>query len=146
MNTANEIAEQIRSHGLKATRPRRLVLETLSENSGHWSVDQIVDMLKDREHTITRMSVYNAIHALNRAGLVMIADAGPGRTLYEVSGKWHHHFVCRKCGSVQDIPCLKGKKPCLIPSPDIGAEVDEAQVIFRGICKACLDHRHSENT
>ena len=49
-----------------------------------------------------------------------IAGAITGRALYEVNDVWHHHFVCRHCGEVEDVPCLKGRKPCLTPSPPIG--------------------------
>lgn len=46
-------------------------------------------------------------------GLVMLADAGPGRALYEVATEWHHHFVCRRCQRVIDVPCEAGSRPCL---------------------------------
>jgi transposase len=43
--------------------------------------------------------------------------------------------VCRQLAEV-DVPCLRGEKPCL--EPDLpGVRVDEAQVIFRGLCAAC---------
>jgi Fur family ferric uptake transcriptional regulator len=80
--------------------------------------------------------VYNALDALRTAGLVMAADAGPGRTLYEADTGWHHHFVCRECGAVVDVPCVEGEKPC-IDAGVPGLEVDEAQIIFRGRCEAC---------
>src|SRR5450759_97152 len=74
--------------------------------------------------------------ALERAGLVIVADAGPGRTLYEAATRWHHHLICRACGIVVDVPCLRGEKPCLEPELP-GVRVDEAQVIFRGLCASC---------
>lgn len=68
----------------------------------------------------------------------MMCDAGPGRAYYEAAEHWHHHFVCRVCGEIYDVPCSEGRKPCLesrLPGP--GFLVDEAQVIFRGLCPAC---------
>jgi Fe2+ or Zn2+ uptake regulation protein len=53
-----------------------------------------------------------------------------------VATVWHHHFVCRVCGQVIDVPCATGTKPCLTPEIAVG-EVDEAQVIYRGRCAAC---------
>lgn len=71
-----------------------------------------------------------------QAGLVMLADAGPGRALYEAGTEWHHHFVCASCGRIEDVPCLTGAKPCLSPQ-GLDAEVEEAQIIFRGRCRRC---------
>ena len=55
----------------------------------------------------------------------------------EDNGRVRYEKVCRSCGEVADVPCLKGRKPCLTPPAPIGASVDEAQVIFRGLCKNC---------
>ncbi len=83
------------------------------------------------------MSVYNVVSDLQAAGIVMCADTGPGRALYEVGETWHHHFVCRVCGSIVDIPCVTGKKRCLDSPPAFGGTVEEAQVVFRGVCETC---------
>jgi Fur family ferric uptake transcriptional regulator len=67
---------------------------------------------------------------------VTIADAGPGAARYETAASWHHHLVCRSCGTIVDVPCVRGSRPCLdakIP----GATIDEAQIIFRGTCVSC---------
>jgi len=130
--------ERLRALGLRATRPRTLVYAVLREVGGHRSVDEVLELLEERGHSIPRMSIYNVMADLTEASLVMSADAGPGRALYEASDVWHHHFVCRGCGRIEDVPCLKGRKPCMLPpkSPP-GSTIDETQVIFRGHCARC---------
>lgn len=127
--------ERLRTAGLRATRPRKLVLELLDGLPGHHSADDIADGLAARATPLPRASVYNVLDALSTGGLIMVADAGPGRTLFEASGRWHHHFVCRSCGEVRDVECVGDAKPCL--HAEIDADVDEAQVIFRGRCRGC---------
>ena len=83
------------------------------------------------------MSAYNVVSDLARAGLLMCAELGPGRALYEASEEWHHHFVCRHCYKVADVRCIIGSKPCIEPPADLPGTVDEAQVTFRGICDDC---------
>jgi len=130
--------QRLRAVGLKATRPRTLVYAVLREVGGHRSVDEVVKLLEKRGQSIPRMSIYNVMADLTGASLVMLADAGPGRALYEASDHWHHHFVCRGCGRIEDVPCLKGRKPCLLPPESLpGSTIDEAQVIFRGHCADC---------
>ena len=130
--------DQLRAVGLRATRPRTLVYAVLREVGGHRSVDDVLELLEERGHSIPRMSVYNVMADLTEASVVMLADVGPGRALYEANDAWHHHFVCRGCGKIEDVPCLKGRKPCLLPPENLpGSTVDEAQVIFRGHCAEC---------
>jgi Fur family ferric uptake transcriptional regulator len=77
--------------------------------------------------------------------VVLAADAGPGRALYEVGQDRHHHLVCRACGVVVDVPCLVASGPCLeLDVP--GVEVDHAAVIFRGRCAACTAAAAGEGT
>ncbi len=133
----NLARRRLREAGVRATRPRVLVYSLLHSVGGHRSVDQIVKLLGERGHRVQRMSVYNVVADLQAASLVMCADVGPGRALYEVNDRWHHHFVCRACGRVEDVECLEGRKPCLSPPESLAAQVDEAQVIFRGLCVDC---------
>jgi len=137
--------QRLRTAGLRATRPRLAVLAALRELGGHRGADEVLARLQaDGEPAAaspapTRASVYNVLRDLTAAGLVLTADAGPGAVLYEVGDTFHHHFVCRVCGEITDVECVVGARPCLDPGPALTeiAEVDEAQVIFRGRCRRC---------
>ncbi|GMU91845.1 MAG: hypothetical protein AMXMBFR4_09030 [Candidatus Hydrogenedentota bacterium] len=125
--------EKMRAAGLRVTRPRQVVYNLLKELGGHRSAEELLRELKSRGTNLPRASVYNVLNDLVLHGIIMQADAGPGSALYEVGMEWHHHFVCRECGHVIDVPCAVGAKPCLEPGVK-GLRVDEAQVIFRGQC------------
>jgi Fur family ferric uptake transcriptional regulator len=127
---------RLREHGLRATRPRVAVLAALTDLGAHRSAEEVRARIALTDEPLPRSSVYGILEALVGAGLVMTADAGPGVVLYELGDRWHHHFVCRICHGVTDVECVTGAKPCLTPGSDVGT-VDEAQVIFRGVCVAC---------
>lgn len=131
-------AERLRQAGLRATAPRIWIYDTLRDAQGHHSVEALLRMLDERGHKVSRMSAYNVLSDLGAVGLVVQADCGPGRALFEVTDTWHHHFVCRICRGIADIPCVKGEKPCLMPPVPFDGVIDEAQVIFRGVCASCL--------
>lgn len=134
--TGEGLAGALRRAGLRLTRPRREVYGALRDLGGHRSADEVAAALRARGAGVSRMTVYNALGDLLGAGVVLRADAGPGRSLFEARRDRHHHFVCRRCGAVIDVPCVRGRRPCLeLPAP-VG-EADEAQVIFRGVCRAC---------
>jgi Fe2+ or Zn2+ uptake regulation protein len=128
--------DRLRQAGLRATQPRLAVYRALDSLGGPRSADEIYERVLANGDTLSRASVYNSLAALADAGLVLHADAGPGRALYETTTVWHHHAVCRICGQVSDVACVTGSKPCLATGDDWG-QIDEAQIIFRGVCSAC---------
>ena len=133
---AVDTSEAIRATGLRATRPRVLVHGLLREAGGHRTADEVAGLVADSGHQLPRASIYNVLDDLSRVDLIMRADRGPGTAIYEVADTWHHHFVCRECEEVTDVPCAIGSKPCL--DADLpGAVIDEAQIIFRGVCASC---------
>jgi Fe2+ or Zn2+ uptake regulation protein len=131
-----EVRSRLSRSGLRVTSGRQAVYRTLAALGGHRSADEVHDALVEDGEGVSRTSVYSTLEVLTRVGLVMAADAGPGRALYEANEVWHHHAVCRVCGSVSDVECVIGAKPCLEAYGDWG-DVDEAQVIFRGTCRSC---------
>lgn len=135
--TEHDYAGRLREAGLRVTRPRLLVLDLLRSTPGHHAADNIVALLADRSTPLPRASVYNVVSALVDRGLVTMVSVGPGSARYEYGAPWHHHFVCKICGAIQDVRCVLGKKPCL-NADDIVGDVEEAQVTFRGTCASCL--------
>ena len=131
------IAEELRGAGLRVTAARVALLETVREGD-HLGVEAIASGVRDRIGHISLQAVYEALHALTAAGLVRrIEPAGsPARFEGRVADN-HHHVVCRSCGAVADVNCAVGEAPCLTASDDHGFSVDEAQVIYWGLCPDC---------
>lgn len=134
--------DRLKGAGMRITRPRLAVVAALDALGGHRTADDVHDHLAATGEELPRTSVYNALSALCAAGVAMTADVGAGAAAYELATHWHHHFVCRVCRAVMDVDCLIGEKPCLTPIGDFGS-VDEAQVIFRGVCLSCAAEARS---
>ena len=128
------IPRRLRDSGLKATRPRTLVLEAFESLGGHHSVDDIVAWLQEKGRPLPRGSVYGVVEALSDKGLLKLADAGPGRALYELPQKEHHHFICQQCEKIFDV-----ELPQDFPWPQLdgAASISQAQIVFRGVCREC---------
>ena len=137
------IAEELRAVGLRVTAARVALLEAVRDGD-HLGVEAIAAGVRDRVGHVSLQAVYEALHALTAAGLVQrIEPAGsPARFEGRVSDN-HHHVVCRSCGAVADVDCAVGEAPCLTASDDHGFSIDEAQVIYWGLCPACSTARNS---
>ena len=131
------IAGELRGAGLRVTAARVALLETV-RGGDHLGVEAIASGVRARIGHISLQAVYEALHALTAAGLVRrIEPAGsPARFEGRVADN-HHHVVCRSCGAVADVDCTVGEAPCLTASDDHGFSVDEAQVIYWGLCPDC---------
>ena len=130
-------AEELRGAGLRVTAARVALLETVRAGD-HLDVEGVASRVRDRLGHISLQAVYEALHALTGAGLVRrIEPAGSPVRFEGRVGDNHHHVVCRSCGVVADVDCAVGEAPCLTPSDDHGFSVDEADVIYWGLCPDC---------
>ncbi|MEU8861550.1 Fur family transcriptional regulator [Streptomyces umbrinus] len=130
-------AEELRGVGLRVTAARVALLETV-RSGDHLGVEAIASGVRDRVGHISLQAVYEALHALTAAGLIRRLEppGSPARFEGRV-GDNHHHLVCRTCGVVVDVDCAVGHAPCLTASDDRGFAIDEAEVIYWGLCPAC---------
>ena len=136
--------ELLRAHGLRVTRPRLAVLEVLTEG-GHLEVEDVARRVRARLDSVSTQAVYDVLGALSRAGLARrIEPAGSPARFEARAGDNHHHIVCRGCGTVADVDCAVGERPCLTPSEGHGFELDEAEVTFWGLCPTCQAHRGAD--
>jgi Fe2+ or Zn2+ uptake regulation protein len=91
------------------------------------SAKDLLAACEARGQPIPRATVCHTSSRSFRGGLVLVADAGPGPTLYETAVDW--------------LPRRDQATP-LADLPD--AAVEEAQVIFRSICPACATRENHD--
>jgi Fe2+ or Zn2+ uptake regulation protein len=131
------IVAELRGAGLRVTAARVALLEAVRDGD-HLGVDALAARVRDRVGHISVQAVYEALHALTAAGLIRrIEPAGSPVRFEGRVGDNHHHLVCRSCGVVADVDCAVGAAPCLTASDDQGFSIDEADVIYWGLCSAC---------
>ncbi|GAA1554285.1 Fur family transcriptional regulator [Actinomadura kijaniata] len=130
-------ADALRGAGLRVTAARVAILETVRAGD-HLGVEAITEGTRGRVGHVSTQAVYEALHALTAAGLVRRVEPAGGPARFEGRvGDNHHHLVCRRCGAIEDVDCVRGRAPCLDPADDAGFRVDEADVTFWGLCPAC---------
>lgn len=130
-------AAELRGAGLRVTAARVALLETV-RGGDHLGVEEIASGVRDRVGHVSLQAVYEALHALTAAGLIRrIEPAGSPARFEGRLGDNHHHVVCRACGVVADVDCAVGEAPCLTASDDHGFAIDEAEVVYWGLCPAC---------
>lgn len=128
----------LRSASLRVTGPRVAVLSALHEHP-HADTDNIFDVVHAHLGVVSLQAVYDVLRALTAAGLVRRIQPAGSVARYEPRvGDNHHHVVCRSCGAIGDVACAVGAAPCLTASDDLGFAIDEAEVIYWGLCPGCV--------
>ncbi|MEU6383671.1 Fur family transcriptional regulator [Streptomyces bauhiniae] len=136
-------AAELRGAGLRVTAARVALLDTVRAGD-HLGAEAIAAQVRERVGHISVQAVYEALHALTAAGLIRrIEPAGSAARFEGRVGDNHHHAVCRSCGAVADVDCAVGHAPCLTASDDRGFAIDEAEVVYWGICSDCSTGRSS---
>jgi Fur family ferric uptake transcriptional regulator len=138
MVSATLDSEQLlRGVALRVTRPRVAVLTAVYEHP-HADTDSIIGVVREDLGEVSHQTVYDVLRALTAVGLVRRIQPSGSVARYESRvGDNHHHVVCRSCGLVADVDCAVGLTPCLTASDDHGFTIDEAEVIYWGLCLDC---------
>lgn len=135
-------ADLLQGAGLRVTTARVAVLETLRDHP-HADAGEVLRLTREHAKGVSVQGVYDVLTTLSSAGLLRrIQPARSHAARFELDlGDNHHHAVCRSCQVLVDIPCSVGTVPCAEPDGPsaAGFRVDEAEVIYWGLCPRCQD-------
>jgi Fur family ferric uptake transcriptional regulator len=131
----------LREASLRVTRPRLAVLDAVHAHP-HADTDSIIRSVRGDLPEVSHQAVYDSLNALTAAGLIRRIQPMGSVARYESRvNDNHHHVVCRTCGVIADVDCAVGDAPCLVAANDSGRldgfQIDEAEVIYWGLCPAC---------
>lgn len=135
-------ADQLRAVGLRVTAPRLATLDWLAAHP-HATAEQVADGVRGRLGSVSTQAIYDVLHTCTRHGLLRRIEPAGHPARYETRADDHHHLVCRVCGRVDDVDHVIGEAPCLEPSTTAGFTIDEAEVVFWGLCPDCARRQGS---
>ena len=133
--------ESLRDAGLRVTQQRVAVLDAV-RRLPHADTESVIGDVRAHLGEVSHQAVYDVLKALTDAGLVRkIQPLGTVARYESRVGDNHHHAVCRGCGAIADVDCAVGATPCLTASQSNGFRIDEAEVIYWGLCPDCTAAR-----
>ena len=140
------LAAWIAARGLKTTRQRDLIVDTFFSESGHLSVDALLERVTARDPTIGAATVYRTMKILTECGLASARHFDDGQTRYEAAIDRHHHdhLICTSCGSILEFENERIESLQESVAAEHGFTVTHHKLELYGLCKAChqLPPRH----
>lgn len=131
-----DVSAALRDAGLQVTAQRLAVYEAV-KNQPHAMADEISQVVRSELGVISKQAVYDALNAMAENGIVRRIQPAGSAARYEQRVDNHHHLACRHCEKVIDVDCAVGSAPCLVAEHNHGFQIDEAEVIYWGVCPAC---------
>jgi Fur family peroxide stress response transcriptional regulator len=124
--------------GLRPTPQRRDVLEYLLRKPVHATADEIYSALNRRDPRVSRATVYNALRDLARTGLIRQVPGEGKAARFDANLHRHHHFMCDRCGAVEDIEWFDIPASSWAPAAG-GRMVRDHEVVLHGVCARCAE-------
>ena len=134
--TPKDIEKKMRSKGLRITPQRFAVYANLLNRTDHPTVEQILVDINADLPISSKAAVYSALTVLREVDLVREVLLEEGVTRYDANVQPHHHFYCRDCGQIQDLPWETFNNLQLDKLP-ANLTVKEYEVIVKGQCSSC---------
>jgi Fe2+ or Zn2+ uptake regulation protein len=132
---AEVIKRSLGGSGLRCTPQRYAVMAFLMEHHGHPTAAEIFEAVNRVDPRSSRATTYNNLRDLVQAGLVREVAVEGRAARFDANGIQHHHFICDRCGNVEDIAWYDVPKPA---PRSLGKRIVRGcEVIFRGLCTEC---------
>ena len=138
---AEAIKRSLEASGLRCTPQRYAVMAFLMGHTGHPTAAEIFEAVNRMDPRSSRATTYNNLRDLVKAGLVREVAVEGRAARFDAKGMLHHHFICDRCGNVEDIDWYDVPLPA---SRSLGRRIlRECELIFRGLCTRCAPRRAS---
>src|SRR5580698_958105 len=132
---AEAIKRSLEDSGLRCTPQRYAVMAFLLKHNRHPTAAEIFEGVNRLDPRSSRATTYNNLRDLVQAGLVREVAVEGRAARFDAKGIRHHHFICDRCGTVEDM----GRYD--VPRPDSRSRgkriLRECELIFRGLCAKC---------
>lgn len=116
----------------RITSQKKLILDYLKSVKTHPSAETIYNDVKKNLLQISLGTVYRNLELLKEKGEIIELLSEKKR--FDGDTEEHHHFVCEKCGEIEDIfQRFNLTKQAKIKR----GKVRSCQIYFKGICQKC---------
>lgn len=132
----------IKEKGLKYTKQREIIFETILECDQHLSAEEIHNLISQKhpDERIGIATVYRALVFLESAKLIASISLDSDTKKYETNFKEHHdHIICVKCGKIVEFVNEQIEKKQEKIAKEKGFKLLNHSMYLYGVCGECTD-------
>lgn len=130
-------SSDLKKAGLKATVPRRKILEIFeSAEHPHLTAEEVYQRLRAGGEEVGLATVYRVLTQFESAGLIIRHNFEGGRSVFEINQGGHHdHMVCVVCGKVFEFYDGAIEDRQREVAQKTGFSIDDHSLYLYGVCE-----------
>jgi Fur family peroxide stress response transcriptional regulator len=128
-----------RPPGRRSSRQLEVVLAAVAASgTTHPTAERIFDDVRRTLPRISLGTVYRNLQRLVDEGRIGVAQVGGRSVRYDATAEPHDHFVCRRCGRIDDVD-PSPPEAGLAAAQRAGHAVTAHALVLFGDCRTCRD-------
>jgi len=128
------------------TVQKKIIYEILKEFKNHPTVEDVYAEVKKTHANISKNTVYRNLRQLADDGKIRKVSLPGEQERYDNATVQHYHYQCKICNSIYDIGIEYLDSINETVSKMYGFQIDEHELVFRGICPKCVDAYNKSST
>ena len=138
--------DELKQAGLKATRPRLMILQLLEDaEERHLTAEGVYCSLLDAGEEVGLATVYRVLTQFEQAGLVKRHHFDGERAFFELDENKHHdHMVCMRCGKVEEFVNDEIERLQREVAAEHDFKLTDHRMELYGLCANCREDREND--
>ena len=132
------LKKALSQRGLRNTRQREILTEIFFGSDRHFSLDELLELARERDPGIGYATVYRTLKLLTEIGLALERQFSHGATRYEAADDQHHdHLICASCGKIVEFAEPAIEKLQEEVAARLGYRLTHHRMELYGVCPSC---------
>lgn len=136
-STERDLGHLLERAGLRGTRQREAVVRAMDGRTEALTAQELHQELRKRPGAPGLATVYRTLAALADAGVLDSFRRGGEQAFRLCAPKHHHHLVCRRCGSVEEVTSEAVESWVEKVASSRGFRVTDHSADVYGYCASC---------
>ena len=98
-----KFSEYLDAHGMRKTTERYAILQRIMDINGHFTIEELQQMIDSEGFRVSRSTVYNTVELLIDAKMLRRHVFEGMQAQYEHITLPHTHLICTTCGKVKEV-------------------------------------------
>jgi len=134
-----KFVEFLATKALRVTSQRQAIIEAVFGTDKHFTAEELLDLARQRDPSVSRATVYRTLPLLTESGLVREVDFGKDHKYYDpnyAEHPNHHHIICQDCERIVEFESEQIARIEDEISHDLGFSVKSQRLQITGTCDA----------